>query len=197
MKLAFGPRGILQIDGARIIFRNFRGEGSQYNREGDRNFAVVIPDRDLTSEEVNNILDTYSDAEMVYNESMECDVLTIAGEEVLTTVDVLKALRWNVKVKKPRTPEESPMHYLEVKVSFNDRGPAIFLSSGNNRRKLTEQTAFLIDEIDILEANMDVRPYDWSVGGREGRSAYLQEMYVVQEIGRFSARFAEEEYPEE
>ena len=197
MKLAFGPRGILQIDGARIIFRNFRGEGSQYNREGDRNFAVVIPERDLTPAEVDSILDAYSDAEMAYSDAMECDILTIAGEEVLTTVDALKALRWNVKVKQPRTAEEMPMHYLAVKVSFNDRGPAIFLSSGNNRRKLTEQTAFLIDEIDIMEANMDIRPYDWSVGGREGRSAYLQEMHVVQEIGRFSARFAEEEYPEE
>lgn len=197
MELRFAPRGIVQIDKARIIFRNFRGEGSQYNREGDRNFAVVIPDRDLTEKEVKSILDMYSDAEMVYNPEMECDVLTIAGEEVLTTVEALRALRWNVKVKAPRNEDEGPMHYLSVKVSFNDRGPAVFLQSGNNRRKLTEQTAFLIDEIDILEANMDIRPYDWAVGGREGRSAYLQEMYVVQEIGRFEARFAEEEYPEE
>ena len=197
MKITFAPRGILQIDGARIIFRNLRGEGTQFNREGDRNFAVVIPDRDLTEKEVNSILNMYSDAEMIYNPEMECEVLTIAGEEVLTTVEALRALRWNVKVKQPRTAEEMPMHYLAVKVSFNDRGPAIFLESGNNTRRLTEKTAFLIDEIDIVEVNMDVRPYDWAVGGREGRSAYLQEMHVVQEIGRFSARFAEEEYPEE
>ena len=40
----------LVIDNARLIFKNFSGKGDNYNREGDRNFAVIIDDPDAAED---------------------------------------------------------------------------------------------------------------------------------------------------
>ena len=58
MNINIGPRGTLEIDNARIIFRNLEGRGGLYNREGDRNFALVVPDeeaRDALIEQGYNV----------------------------------------------------------------------------------------------------------------------------------------------
>ena len=159
MELTFAPRGILQIDDARIVFRNFRGEGGPYNREGDRNFALVIPTEEMADE--------------------------------------LVAEGWNVKKKDPREEGDDPFIFLPVKIKFNDRGPHVYLKTGDVSNKLDEESVGCLDDIDIRSVSMDIRPYDWAVNGKTGRTAYLQSMEVVQEIDRFAARYAEEEYPEE
>lgn len=159
MELVFAPRGILQIDDARIMFRNFRGEGDRFNREGDRNFVLIIPNEDIA--------------------------------------DALAKEGWNVKIKDPREEGDAPFMYLPVKVKFNDRGPQVYLVTGDRHNRLTEESVGMLDDIDIASVNMDIRPYDWEVNGKTGRTAYLQSIEVFQEIDRFAARYAEEESPSE
>lgn len=155
MELTFAPKGILQIDDARIIYRNFRGEGSKYNREGDRNFAVIIPNQEIA------------------------DKLIEEG--------------WNVKIKPPRDEEEDPFIFLPVKVKFNGNGPHIYIQSGRSMVKLDEETVEQIDDLDISSVYLDIRPYEWSINGKEGKTAYLQSMKVVQRIDRFAAEFVNTE----
>ena len=154
MRLTFAPKEILQIDDARIIYRNFAGVGGKYNREGDRNFAVVIPDEELA--------------------------------------DKLVEKGWNVKIKPARDEGDVPFMYLPVKIKFNDRGPAVYLQTGNKLNKLDEASIDCLDNIDIMGVDLDIRPYDWVVNGKEGCTAYLQSIKVVQEIDRFASQFVEE-----
>ena len=137
MKINFAARGVVQIDDARIIYRNFAGAPSKFNREGDRNFAVVIDDQDIA------------------------EALTEKG--------------WNVKIKPPREEGDEPFMFLPVKVKFNDRGPKVYLQNslgGRNRVTLDEDTVGILDNVDITNVDLDIRPYDWDVQGKTGRTAY-------------------------
>ena len=152
MNICFAPKNILQIDDARIIFKNFEGRGDKFNREGDRNFSLLIEDPN--------------------------------------TAEALQREGWNVKIKDGRDEDDGPFMRLPVKVKFTDYGPNVYLISGGKRVELDEESIGCLDNIDIESVDMDLRPYDWDVNGRTGRTAYLQSMEVVQRIDRFAARYA-------
>ena len=154
MQVTFAPKNIVQIDDARIIYRNFSGAPSQFNREGDRNFAVVIPDQEIA--------------------------------------DALIEQGWNVKIKPPREDQDTPFMFLSVKVKFNDRGPIAYLQTGHKLNKLDEESINVLDNVDIASVDLDIRPYDWEVNGKTGRSAYLQSIKVIQAIDRFAAEFVDD-----
>lgn len=39
----------LRIENARLVLKNFAGKGSEFNREGERNFGVLINDEDVNA----------------------------------------------------------------------------------------------------------------------------------------------------
>lgn len=55
MDVRFMPNRIVQIDDARIIWKNFEGRGDKFNREGDRNFTLVIPTEEIKDALINDV----------------------------------------------------------------------------------------------------------------------------------------------
>ena len=43
--------------------------------------------------------------------------------------------------------------------------------------------------MDIISVDLDIRPFDWEVNGKEGRTAYLESIHVTQDLDRFAARY--------
>jgi hypothetical protein len=144
------------MEGVKIIFRNFEGKEGQYNRAGDRNFAVLL-------------------------DQQVAEVMSTDG--------------WNVKWLKPREDaeeEEQPQAYLQVTANFDKgRPPRVVMITSRGRTNLDEDSVDILDWADIVNVDLIVRPYEWSVNGKTGIKAYLQSIYVTVEEDDLERKYAE------
>jgi hypothetical protein len=148
------PDNTVLMEGVRIIFRNFSGREGQYNREGDRNFAVLLEDA----------------------------VATAMAED-----------NWNIKWLRPRSEEEeeAPQAYLPVSLNFKGRPPRIVLITSRGRTNLDEHSVEMLDWADIVNVDLIVRPYEWTVNNKSGIKAYLQSIYVTIDEDALELKYSE------
>lgn len=108
---------------------------------------------------------------------------------------------WNVRISKPKDPDQEPDHYITVTVSYKYDEPDIRVSTGVVGKKESEQhedTVGRLDKALIKEVRrLVINPYRWHKAGRTGLRGYLHSMYVVLEEDYFADLYAEEEYPED
>lgn len=141
------------LDDVRIAFRNFSGKEGQFNRAGDRNFAVML-DHDVAA--------------------------------------AMAADGWNVKELKAREEDELPQPYISVKVNFNGpRPPKIMMVTSRGKTPLGEDEVSLLDWADILKVDLIVSPYNWTMNGNTGVTAYLQTIFVFIREDELELRYAD------
>ena len=167
MKLTFADRGIIQIDDARIIFRNFRGEGSKFNTEGSRNFAVIIPEQEIADALINDT----NQYDVGWNVKIK------APREEGDTPFMFLPVKLRFNGKGPAVYVESGRNRIKL-----DEDNVSMLDRIDIRRVDLDIRPY----DDVTQSTQ--QPF---------RAAYLQSMLVVQETDRFAERFVEEEYPEE
>lgn len=138
--------GTIQIDGATLMFRNFRGLESEYNPAGSRHFSVQI-DPELAA--------------------------------------MLRRDGWNVKQLRVREEGDIPQDFLQVRVKYHGRNgkevrpPTVFLITSGGKTPLDESTIGLLDHVEIANVDLIIRPYEWSMRGDHGVTAYLKTMFLT------------------
>jgi hypothetical protein len=167
MKLVIAPNGNLQIDEARIIYKNFEGRGDKYNRKGDRNFAVVIPNEEIADLLVNDKNDWGKGWNVHIKPARE------EGEPPFMYLPV--KVNFNGR---------GPKIYLRS-------GRARRLLTEETVDILDNV------DIDHVDLDIRPYDGDGAGLSGPFRSAYLSAMEVFQIIDRFEERYAEEECPEE
>ena len=108
---------------------------------------------------------------------------------------------WNIKQLKPRNEEEeeNPRYSLQVKVSFDNKPPRVYLVTRNNKVLMTEDTIDSLDYAEIQNVDLVITPYTYDVNGKSGVAAYLKTMYVTVIEDEFADKYDfgddEEEVP--
>lgn len=126
--------GLITIENATVLFRNFTGIEKEYNRLGDRNFCVIIPDEEIAGMMAR---DGYNIKRRTPKLDEDEDAAGAIGDPYVQVKISYKG--------------EAPLIYL---VGEHTR----------KRNMLDESLVSLLDKVEIIACDLVVSPYNWKPG---------------------------------
>lgn len=150
----------IKIENARIIFRNFGGSPTPWNKKGgQRDFHVV--------------LDNYEGLQQLIDMGFAVKTLKKRNEED-PDVPILK-----VKLNFRYNDDGSEL-----------LSPHIYMINNGKKVLITPQTASILDSAEIAFSDIYIRPYRSTVSGVDYVTAYLDKMYINIEVDELEAKYS-------
>lgn len=162
------PNGYLEINDARIIWPNFAGKGDRFNREGDRNFHLIVPDQETC--------DALLEDKNQYGKSWNVKIKPPRDDDDSAFMHMAVKVKFNSR---------GPNVYL-VPCTKDEYVSRLKDKTAPKAVPLNEDTIRCLDDISIDSVDLDIRPYDDVMpNGTPFRAAYLSAMRVYQRVDRF------------
>jgi len=142
----------LHLKNVQILWPNFAGAEKPYNKAGDRNFHILLPDWEL--------------AKAMADQGWNVKVMPKREED--------EPDQWHIKVKVNLSSKNQYPPRI-IKVTMDENGQPV------KRLALDATTVMLLDILRIQWADVTLSPWVWSYQNKQGISAYLEVMYAVTE----------------
>lgn len=136
-------------------------------------------DDTVTMEDVQIIFRNFTGRAGMYNKEGDRSFAVKLSPE---WAEELTKRGWNVKYLRARDEDEAEQAYISVKINFDGPRPpkAFMISPSTNRRtQLGPDEIEILDYADILQVDLILNPYQYTVNNKSGISAYLESIYVT------------------
>lgn len=126
------------------------------------------------------------DVQIIYpNFNGRPDDFTREGDRNFTIIlspsvaDKMRNDGWNVRERAGREEGDPVQNMMKVKVSFKYKPPQIFQITDRGMNLLPEDLVGILDDADIVKADMILSSNYYDVRGETGFSAYLKSAYIT------------------
>lgn len=168
-------RQLLVIENAELIHKNFQGKETDFNREGNRNFGVVIEDGHMAKQMAMDGWNIKAKIKKEVGNFGSVHLLSWGDGEV-----ELSAINRDTGISESSIlfPFEDVIFWLTVDANFGKYPPECFLVSGRNKIPMGPDEVHKFDSARILNADVEISPSRWEVNGKSGIKAYLNRIFI-------------------